>query len=176
MDNLLEARKPKGRSLLKNSFVASSGNVVRRQVQRTRVSPLKYLRFTPGQDLEVAPYMNNADACAIASQVRRQLSRTIPDYGISEVHIFAAVPQALATMLGHSMNTMPPGTYMQMGRVASTLSAPPSPPERTFHSALPPSGEDPLPPAHPGCLRRGLLCVGQAKRPFRTRHEEGPHR
>jgi hypothetical protein len=58
-------------------------DAVRRHVQRTRVSPLKYLRFTPGQDLEAAPYMTNADACAIARQLRRQLSRTISDYGIS---------------------------------------------------------------------------------------------
>jgi hypothetical protein len=79
----LEARKPNGMSLLKNYFVASSDNAVRRQVQHTRVSPLKYLRFTPGHDLEAAPYITNADACAIARQLRRQLSRTISDYGIS---------------------------------------------------------------------------------------------
>lgn len=83
-------------------------DAVRRHVQRTRVSPLKYLRFTPGQDLGAAPFMTNVDACASAHQVRQQLSRTISDYSISEVHMFAAVPQALATMLGHGMNAMPP--------------------------------------------------------------------
>jgi SMODS-associated and fused to various effectors sensor domain len=83
-------------------------DVVRRHVRRTRVSPLKYLRFTPGPGLEAAQYITNADACAIARQIRRELSRAISDYGISEIHVFAAVPQALATMLGHSMNAMPP--------------------------------------------------------------------
>jgi len=83
-------------------------DAVRRHVQHTRVNPLKYLRFTPGPDLESAPYMTNADACAIARQVRSELSRAISDYGISEVHMFAAVPQGLAMMVGHNLNAMPP--------------------------------------------------------------------
>ena len=81
---------------------------VRRHVSRTGVSPLKYLRFMPGPQLGAATHMTNADARSIANQVRRELSRAISDYGISEIHVFAAVPQALATMLGHSMNAMPP--------------------------------------------------------------------
>jgi hypothetical protein len=81
---------------------------VRRHVSRTGVSPLKYLRFMPGPKLGAATHMTNANACAIARQIRRELSRAISDYGISEIHVFAAVPQALATMLGHSMNAMPP--------------------------------------------------------------------
>jgi hypothetical protein len=40
--------------------------------------------------------------------VRRELSRAVSDYGISEIHLFAAVPQALAVMLGHGFNAMPP--------------------------------------------------------------------
>jgi hypothetical protein len=83
-------------------------DTVRRHVSRTRVSPLKYLRFTPGPELRAAPYMTNADARAIAMQVRRELTRAVSDYGISEVHLFAAVPQALAVMLGHNFNAMPP--------------------------------------------------------------------
>ena len=83
-------------------------DAVRRHVQRTRVSPLKYLRFTPGPDLASAPYMSNADACAIAQQVRSELNRVISDYGISEVHMFAALPQGLAMMIGHNFNAMPP--------------------------------------------------------------------
>jgi hypothetical protein len=83
-------------------------DAVRRHVQRTRVSPLKYLRFTPGQDLVSAPYITNADACAIAQQVRSELNRAISIYGISEVHMFAAVPQGLAMMFGRNLNAMPP--------------------------------------------------------------------
>lgn len=83
-------------------------DAVRRHVQRTRVSPLKYLRFTPGPDLASAPYIANTDACAIAQQVRSELNHAISDYGISEVHMFAAIPQGLAMMIGHNLNAMPP--------------------------------------------------------------------
>jgi hypothetical protein len=83
-------------------------DAVRRHVQRTQASPLKYFRFTPGPDLESVPYMTNADACAVAQQVRVELTRVISDYGISEVHLFAAIPQGLAMMIGHSLNAMPP--------------------------------------------------------------------
>ena len=83
-------------------------DAVRRHVQRTQVSPLKYLRFTPGPDITSAPYMTNADACAIVQQVRSELNRAISDFGISEVHIFAAIPQGLAMMIGYNLNAMPP--------------------------------------------------------------------
>lgn len=83
-------------------------DAVRRHVSRSKVSPLKYLRFTPAQELEAAPFMTNADARSIADQVRRELARVVSDYGISEVHLFAAIPQTLAVMLGHGFNAMPP--------------------------------------------------------------------
>jgi hypothetical protein len=83
-------------------------NAVRRYVRRTSVSPLRYLRLTPGQELEATPYLSNADACAIAQQLRRELAREISEHDIAEVHIFAAVPQGLAIMIGHSLNAMPP--------------------------------------------------------------------
>ena len=81
---------------------------VRRHVRRTGVNPFKFLRFTPGLELGATPSMGNADACAIALQVRRELGRAVSDYGISEVHLFAAIPQALAVMIGHNLNAMPP--------------------------------------------------------------------
>lgn len=81
---------------------------VRRHVRRTKVNPFKFLRFTPGPEFESASFMSNADACAIARQVRRELGRVVSDYGISEVHLFAAIPQALAVMIGHNLNAMPP--------------------------------------------------------------------
>lgn len=81
---------------------------VRRHVSRTKVSPLKHLRFTPGPELSAASHMTSADARSIADQVRRKLACAVSDYGISEVHLFAAIPQALAVMLGHGFNAMPP--------------------------------------------------------------------
>ncbi len=81
---------------------------VRRHVRRTGANPFKYLRLTPGPNLEAAPFMSNANARAIALQIRRELGRAVSNYGISEVHLFAAIPQALAVMIGHSLNAMPP--------------------------------------------------------------------
>jgi hypothetical protein len=81
---------------------------VSRHVSRTGMSPLKYLRFTPGPELGAAHHMSNADARSISNQVRWELSRAVSDYGVSEVHLFAAIPQALAVMLGHGFNAMPP--------------------------------------------------------------------
>lgn len=52
--------------------------------------------------------MTNADAHAIAKQIRREVSYAVSEYSISEVHFFAAIPQALAVLLGHSFNAMPP--------------------------------------------------------------------
>ncbi len=37
-----------------------------------------------------------------------ELRRAVSDYGISEVHLFAAIPQALAVIIGHNLNAMPP--------------------------------------------------------------------
>lgn len=81
---------------------------VRRHVRRMGVNPFKFLRFTPRPALESASFMSNADACAIARQVRRELGRVVSDYGILEVHLFAAIPQDLAVIIGHNLNAMPP--------------------------------------------------------------------
>ena len=59
-------------------------------------------------ELSAATHMTNADARSIADQVRRELARAVSDYGISEIHLFAAVPQALAVMIGRGFNAMPP--------------------------------------------------------------------
>lgn len=83
-------------------------DAVRRYVRRTRVSPFGYLRLTPRPELRSAPNLSNADACAIVRQLRRELARAISEHDISEVHIFAAVPQGLAMMIGHNLNAMPP--------------------------------------------------------------------
>jgi hypothetical protein len=80
---------------------------VRRHLQGTRLSPFKYMRLTPTPKLAVASHMSNADACVIAHQVRRALTNVVSEYGFSEIHIFAAIPQALAVMIGHGLNAMP---------------------------------------------------------------------
>lgn len=51
--------------------------------------------------------MSNADAVAIAQQVRQEVARTVAGHPVSEIHLFAAVPQGLATMIGQRLNRLP---------------------------------------------------------------------
>lgn len=82
-------------------------DAVRRYIQRAGQSPLATLRLS----IDPANYggvMGNAEACAIADQVRREIAKTVSQQPVAEIHLFAAVPQALATMIGRRFNTLPP--------------------------------------------------------------------
>ena len=82
-------------------------DAVRRYIQRTGQSPAATLRLTA----EPATYggvMGNAEACAIADQVRREIAQVAARQPVAEIHLFAAVPQALATMIGRRFNALPP--------------------------------------------------------------------
>jgi hypothetical protein len=82
-------------------------DAVRRYIQRTEQSPLATLRLT----VEPATYggvMGNAEVCAIADQVRREIAQIAARQPVAEIHLFAAVPQALATMIGRRFNALPP--------------------------------------------------------------------
>jgi hypothetical protein len=82
-------------------------DAVRRYIQRTGESPLASLRLT----VDPATYgglMGNAEACAIADQVRREIAQVVARQPIAEIQLFAAVPQALATMIGQRFNALPP--------------------------------------------------------------------
>lgn len=87
---------------------------VRRYVQRTGRSPLATLRLTvdPGMHGGV---MGNAEACAFAKQVRREIAQVVAQHPVAEVHLFAAVPQALAMMIGQRLNALPPVQLYEYG-------------------------------------------------------------
>lgn len=80
---------------------------VRRYVMRTGKSPFASIRLT----VSPAGYggvMDNATAAAIAQHVRQEVARVVSRQPVKEIHLFAAVPQALATMIGHRLNALPP--------------------------------------------------------------------
>jgi hypothetical protein len=80
---------------------------VRRYVMRTGNSPFESLRLT----VSPAAYggaMDNATAVAIAQRVRQEVARVVSQQPVEEIHLFAAVPQALATMIGQLLNALPP--------------------------------------------------------------------
>ncbi len=52
--------------------------------------------------------MSNGDACTITAQVRKELAQVVARQPVSEIHLFAAVPQALAIMIGQQLNAFPP--------------------------------------------------------------------
>lgn len=47
-----------------------------------------------------------ADALAMSHQVGREFRRLFDKEGVTQVHVFAAVPAALAVMIGHQINAM----------------------------------------------------------------------
>ena len=82
-------------------------DAVRRYVKQAGRPPLATIRLT----VSPAAYdgvMNNAAAVAIAHRVRQEVLRLVGRQPIEEVHLFAAVPQALATMIGQRLNVLPP--------------------------------------------------------------------
>lgn len=82
-------------------------NAVRRYIQRTGQSPLATLRLA----IDPATYggvMGNEEACAIANQVRREIAQVAARQPVAEIDLFAALPQALATMVGQRFNALPP--------------------------------------------------------------------
>lgn len=82
-------------------------DAVRRFVRRTEETPLLSLRLTAGRSA-TSGVMTNAVACALAIQVRKEIARAVAQNPITEIRLFAAVPQALATMVGRRLNAFPP--------------------------------------------------------------------
>ena len=82
-------------------------DAVRRHVKQTGRSPLATLRLTVSP-VAYDGVMTNAAAAAIAHRVRQQLAQIVSRQPIEQIHLFAAVPQALATMIGQRLNALPP--------------------------------------------------------------------
>ena len=80
---------------------------VRRYVKRTGRSPLVTLRITVSP-VAYDEMMTNAAAVAIAHRVRQEVAQIVGRQPFEEIDLFAAVPQALATMIGQRLNALPP--------------------------------------------------------------------
>jgi hypothetical protein len=91
---------------------------VRRYISRTGFNPFRFVRFDPSARLASSTYLTNSDACAIAWQVRHELSREVAEHEISEMHFFAAMPQGLAAMIGRGLNAMPPAQLYEYDGIA----------------------------------------------------------
>jgi hypothetical protein len=78
---------------------------VRQWVRDSGVQPTAYLRFTWPPEA-TSQGLNEAQACAIARQIRNEVQLMVDQRRVEKVHIFAAAPQGLLAILGHHMNAM----------------------------------------------------------------------
>ena len=81
---------------------------VRQFIASSSKTPFVSLRFEPGQALQGGIRIDNAIACQMALQVRSEVNNILATRSIKEIHIFAAIPQGLATMIGHHLNAIVP--------------------------------------------------------------------
>jgi SMODS-associated and fused to various effectors sensor domain len=113
-DALLKVSNSSGNLTTSALFVEIelTGKSVRKGVdaysKASRLVPFSYLRVSRGMALAQKDAIDNADACSIALQVLSLVTNLVDEQGITEIHMFAAVPQAVAMMLGHLWNALPP--------------------------------------------------------------------
>lgn len=92
--------------------VSLTGKTVRgavsRYIQRTGETPFMYLRGAPVEGTVAKGAFDAADACAIARQLRAAIGQLVAAHHIRRIHLFAAVPQGVAVMIGRALNAMPP--------------------------------------------------------------------
>ena len=80
---------------------------VRRFVQMRGQEPRRYLWFTPVDRSQFTGVLDDAACREIALQVKLGLAAELRAGHADLVHLFMAVPQALAAMIGHEMNAFP---------------------------------------------------------------------
>ena len=83
------------------------GQAVRRRLRETGEMPLATLRLTVPPS-ERGSRLDNAAAVAVAAAVARAIKQTVATRSADEIHLFAAVPQGLATLIGHQLSALPP--------------------------------------------------------------------
>ena len=80
---------------------------VRALVRARGAEPRLYLWLSPGSVSRSEAVGDNAMCCAMARQVGQGVRSTLSKVALGSVHIFTAVPQALAMMIGREMNAVP---------------------------------------------------------------------
>jgi hypothetical protein len=82
-------------------------DAVRRYIRRAQTPPYMSLRLTAPR-LVTERGITNAVAVSLAAQIRTEIAQVVASKPITEIHLFASVPQALATMIGRRVNAFPP--------------------------------------------------------------------
>jgi hypothetical protein len=98
---------------------------VRRYLQETGQYPFLSLRFSLPLERYRVANIDNAVCCAMAYQVTEQVATAVSQNDVAEIHLFAAIPQALAMMIGYHLNALRPmqlyeyvgGTYQPSYRI-----------------------------------------------------------
>lgn len=78
---------------------------VRNFIRTTDQMPHRFVKFSLREENKV---VDNSLGISIAMQIRETLAQIIGRYPISEIHIFSAIPQGLAVLIGHNLNALPP--------------------------------------------------------------------
>ena len=90
---------------------------VRDFMRSSKLRPFVSLRMEPTGGPRRGAVTDNATACAMALQVRSAIADGVAAYGVKDIHLFAAIPQGLATLIGHRLNaTVPVQLYEHDGR------------------------------------------------------------
>jgi hypothetical protein len=91
-----------------NATEKSVREAVRRFVQQTGCYPYLSLRFTLPAEQEPGWGITNAVCCAMALQIRQRLALAVSVHAVKEIHLFGAMPQPLALMIGYHLNALRP--------------------------------------------------------------------
>jgi hypothetical protein len=95
-------------SLLAVEVTATGKSVsgsVHRYLQLNGISPQQFISFIPKEGFTA---VDNGLAVGMAIQIRRELEGVVGRNQIDGIHLFGAVPQSLALMIGHHLNALPP--------------------------------------------------------------------
>lgn len=90
--------------------IAVSRDIARATIQNVAALHLSYkhhLRFSlPDGPDHLTGVIDAAHALAMTHQIGRELRRLCDKEGVSHIHLFAALPAALAVMIGHQLNAL----------------------------------------------------------------------
>jgi hypothetical protein len=78
------------------------------------------IKFEPTSGVGIDVVKDGAHAAAMASQIGRELRRLRDGFAIPRMHLFAAVPVELATLIGHQFNALGPITLYHLPPNSST--------------------------------------------------------
>jgi len=91
-----------------NATEKSVRDAVRRYIQHGDCYPYLSLRFALSEHQRTGIGINNAVCCAMALQIRQHIAMAASSHDIAGIHLFGAMPQPLALMIGYHLNALRP--------------------------------------------------------------------